>query len=56
MKECAKAAASLQSKVKQVEGPDADDDDSIAAGIGFGPNFYKLVSQQTCSIIPAVIH
>ena len=56
VKECAKAAASLQSKVKQVEGPDADDDDSIAAGIGFGPNFYKLVSQQTCSIIPAVIH
>lgn len=44
MKECAKVAASLQSKVKQVEGPDADDDDSIAAGVGFGPNFYKLVS------------
>ena len=45
VKECAKVAASLQSKVKQVEGPDADDDDSIAAGVGFGPNFYKLVSQ-----------
>ena len=29
--------------MKQVEGPDADDDDSIAAGVGFGPNFYKLV-------------
>ena len=45
MKECAKVAATLQAKVKQVEGPDADDDDSIAAGVGFGPNFYKLVSR-----------
>ena len=44
VKECAKVAATLQAKVKQVEGPDADDDDSIDAGVGFGPNFYKLVS------------
>ena len=47
VKECAKAAASLQSKVKHVEGPDADDDDSIAAGVGFGPNFYKLVGHSS---------
>ena len=43
VKDCVRVAASLQAKVKQVEGPDADDDDSIAAGVGFGPNYYKLV-------------
>ena len=43
MKDCAKVAATLQTKVKQVMGEDTDDEDEILAGVGFGPNFYRLV-------------
>ena len=44
IKECAKVAATLGSKVKQVTGPSPDDDDEILAGVGFGPSFYGRVS------------
>ena len=41
--ECAKVAASLPQKVKQVS-PTSDADDAVLAGVGFGPAFYKQVS------------
>lgn len=44
VKECAKVAATLQTKVQQVMGEDLDSEDEILAGVGFGPNFYGLVS------------
>ena len=31
--------------MKQITGPDSDDDDEILAGVGFGTNFYKLITK-----------
>ena len=28
-----------------ITGPNTDDDDEILAGVGFGPNFYKLITR-----------
>ena len=43
LRACARVAATLQQKVHVVSPDENDDDDSISAGVGFGPNFYKQV-------------
>ena len=35
---------SVQDKVNRVTGPSPDDEDEVLAGVGFGPNFYKQLS------------
>ena len=35
----------MQDKVNKISGPNPDDEDEITAGVGFGPNFYKLATR-----------
>jgi putative iron-dependent peroxidase len=44
VKQCAKVVATLQDKVASITGASPDDEDEVLAGVGFGPNFYKQVT------------
>ena len=46
MKACGKVAANLQNHIDVVVPPkEADEEEEIWAGVGFGPNFYHQVKQ-----------
>jgi Dyp-type peroxidase family len=44
VKLCAKVAASIQDKVTKVTGATPDAEDEVLAGVGFGPNFYRQIT------------